>query len=792
MKIGTNITASIAANSLAKNERAMAQSMQRLSTGLRINSAADDAAGLAIASRMTSQARGLDQAVQNANDAIGMIQTADGAVASVTAMLQRMRELSVQAANDTNTSKDRSSLDLEYQALKAEIERVFSNTQWNGENLLDGSHFGSTTSFQVGANASQTIDLTLGSASISSLGGTANYGTHPSAAPALTQVSAPVTDVSLNATGTWTQRGTDLDGESAGDHHGFSVSLSHDGNILAVGALNNDDNGTDSGQARVYSWNGSAWQQMGSDIDGLSSYNYDGYSVNLSDDGLTLAVGAIQPGGAAGSTRVFTWDASNSQWIAKGATISGEGIGDRSGNNVILSADGNILAIAANLGEGTAGADSGYVRIFSWDGTAWVQLGLNINGEATNDRSGSSISLSEDGSIVAIGAAYNDGNGSDSGHVRVYKWNGTSWNKLGNDIDGESAYDYSYFVSLSLDGETLAIGAPLAKDGSGTATGHTRVVKWEGSDWVQLGSDIDGDAANDSSGWQVSLNDDGTIVTAVAPSHDNSTGHAKVYKWDGTNWVQLGNDIDGEAVGDSTRSVSTNAYGNTIALGSRYNDGSADDAGHVRVYDWPSTTAYTAGVSQLDFNDLDLVLGDRVIINITGGSQVEAFMESSGLDGLLSNISAQIAAQTNLYSGASATAGVISITGLADGNAVSGLSVSLERSGYSTSDAIESTELSSVASASTSLATIDRAITQISGQRAGFGAIMNRIEYAIDSLSTMSTQSKASLSRIQDADYARETTELARTQIIQQAATAMLAQANQQSKVVMDILNWDK
>jgi len=738
LKIGTNITASIAANSLAKNERAMAQSMQRLSTGLRINSAADDAAGLAIASRMTSQARGLDQAVQNANDAIGMIQTADGAVASVTAMLQRMRELSVQAANDTNTSKDRSSLDLEYQALKAEIERVFNNTQWNGENLLDGSHFGSTTSFQVGANASQTIDLTLGSASISSLGGTANYGTHPSAAPALTQVSAPVTDVSLNATGTWTQRGTDLDGESAGDHHGFSVSLSHDGNILAVGALNNDDNGTDSGQARVYSWNGSAWQQMGSDIDGLSSYNYDGYSVNLSDDGLTLAVGAIQPGGAAGSTRVFTWDASNSQWIAKGATISGEGIGDRSGNNVILSADGNILAIAANLGEGTAGADSGYVRIFSWDGTAWVQLGLNINGEATNDRSGSSISLSEDGSIVAIGAAYNDGNGSDSGHVRVYKWNGTSWNKLGNDIDGESAYDYSYFVSLSLDGETLAIGAPLAKDGSGTATGHTRVVKWDGSDWVQLG-----------------------------------------------------NDIDGEAVGDSTRSVSTNAYGNTIALGSRYNDGSADDAGHVRVYDWPSTTAYTAGVSQLDFNDLDLVLGDRVIINITGGSQVEAFMESSGLDGLLSNISAQIAAQTNLYSGASATAGVISITGLADGNAVSGLSVSLERNGYSTSDAIESTELSSVASASTSLATIDRAITQISGQRAGFGAIMNRIEYAIDSLSTMSTQSKASLSRIQDADYARETTELARTQIIQQAATAMLAQANQQSKVVMDILNWD-
>ena len=141
----------------------MAQSMQRLSTGLRINSASDDAAGLAIASRMTSQARGLDQAVQNANDAIGMVQTADGAVASVTDMLQRMRELSVQAASDTNTLKDRSSLDLEYQALKAEIERVFSNTQWNGDNLLDGSAgTNGLIKFQVGYEADQTISVNLG------------------------------------------------------------------------------------------------------------------------------------------------------------------------------------------------------------------------------------------------------------------------------------------------------------------------------------------------------------------------------------------------------------------------------------------------------------------------------------------------------------------------------------------------------------------------------------------------------------------------------------------------------
>ena len=148
--------------------------------------------------------------------------------------------------------------------------------------------------------------------------------------------------------------------------------------------------------------------------------------------------------------------------------------------------------------------------------------------------------------------------------------------------------------------------------------------------------------------------------------------------------------------------------------------------------------------------------------------------------------------QTTLFSGASAQSGEINITGLADGTSVSGLTVSLERSGYSTGDSIKPTQLASIASAAASIVTLDRAIDQMSIQRAGFGAAINRLEYAIDNLTTMSTNAIASLSRIQDADYAKETTELARTQIIQQAATAMLAQANQQANVVMNILNWDK
>jgi flagellin len=164
--INTNVKSLVAANALAINNRALSTSMQQLSTGKRINSASDDAAGLAIASKMTSQIKGLDQAVRNGNDGISMLQTAEGAMVEMTNMLQRMRELSVQSANDTNTSSDRTNLNNEYQALKTEITRIGANTQWNGMNILNGNNDLGTVSgnnqtvkFQVGANASQTINI---------------------------------------------------------------------------------------------------------------------------------------------------------------------------------------------------------------------------------------------------------------------------------------------------------------------------------------------------------------------------------------------------------------------------------------------------------------------------------------------------------------------------------------------------------------------------------------------------------------------------------------------------------
>ena len=161
--VNTNVNATVAQNALVKNERSMNTAMERLSTGKRINGASDDAAGLAISARMTSQIKGLEASVKNANDAISMIKVADGAMVEVGNMLQRMRELTVQAGNGTITTADRSYLSSEYVNLVAEIERIADNTQWNGTNILNqASTASSTFAYQVGANGGQTIAVNFG------------------------------------------------------------------------------------------------------------------------------------------------------------------------------------------------------------------------------------------------------------------------------------------------------------------------------------------------------------------------------------------------------------------------------------------------------------------------------------------------------------------------------------------------------------------------------------------------------------------------------------------------------
>ncbi len=167
--ISTNIASLNAQRNLGKSQNKMAISMQRLASGLRINSARDDAAGLAISDRMTAQVRGMNQAARNANDGISFAQTAEGALGETTNILQRMRELAVQSANGTNTTADRTSLNSEFSALRSEVDRIASTTSFNGQTLLSGGFASTGAAFQVGANASQTITITIAEATANSL-----------------------------------------------------------------------------------------------------------------------------------------------------------------------------------------------------------------------------------------------------------------------------------------------------------------------------------------------------------------------------------------------------------------------------------------------------------------------------------------------------------------------------------------------------------------------------------------------------------------------------------------------
>lgn len=390
----------------------------------------------------------------------------------------------------------------------------------------------------------------------------------------------------------WVQKGGDIDGEAGGDRFGSSVSISSNGDIVAIGSTRNDGNGTDAGHVRIYDWNGSAWTQKGSDIDGESANDKFGNAIDLSSDGNRIAIGAPGDDGSAGNAghvRVFDWN--GSAWVQLGSDIDGEAGNDNSGDALDLSPDGSLVAISGPDNDGTA-LGAGHVRVYEWNGSTWTQKGNDIDGESGADKFGRWVAFSNDGSILAISAAQNDDGGNNSGHARVYEWNGSDWAQKGADIDGEAASDESgYNIALSADGTILAIGARF-NDGNGGNSGHVRVYEWNGSAWIQKGSDIDGEGSTDESGFSVCLSSNGDILAIGARMNDGSgadAGHVRVYKWDGSSWVQEGSDIDGESAGDQSGiAIALTPDGSTIVIGGSGNDDAAGGAGHARVYSNPS------------------------------------------------------------------------------------------------------------------------------------------------------------------------------------------------------------
>lgn len=274
-----------------------------------------------------------------------------------------------------------------------------------------------------------------------------------------------------------------------------------------------------------------------------------------------------------------------------GADILGEAANDYSGSSLSISANGQFLAIGAPKNAGISGT-SGHLRVYQMINNSWTQLGADIDGDGAYANTGGSVAISDDGTRVITGSAFkNTSNGGATGQARVYEFDGTNWNQLGTDINGEVAFDYAgHVVSMSANGGMVAVGSTHHDANGMQDCGHVRVFEYDGTDWIQKGNALEGEGAYDNYGWSVQLTADGNHI-AVGAYKNQATGidagHVRIYNFNGTNWAQKGGDIDGEAGDRFGWDVDISDNGNRIVVGATHNTNTVGfEAGKTSVFEY--------------------------------------------------------------------------------------------------------------------------------------------------------------------------------------------------------------
>jgi WD40 repeat protein len=268
-----------------------------------------------------------------------------------------------------------------------------------------------------------------------------------------------------------------------------------------------------------------------------------------------------------------------------GNDLLGEADDDQFGYSVALSADGTRVIVGANFNDGT-GTNAGHARVFERSGDAWVQLGADLDGEAAEDRYGSSVAISDDGSRVAVGSYLNDGGGISSGNVRVFDLVGGAWVQVGTDIDGPLHRGAGWALAMSASGHRVVAGGPTSGDDAGAVIVHELISNV----WVQVGDQFF--QTSGELGHAVTMSDDGNRIAFSLPSAGGSSlpGTTRVFDWNGTTWVAVGSPINGENISDfAGNSLSLSGAGDVLAIGAPRNvgeglAGGGGTGGHVRVY----------------------------------------------------------------------------------------------------------------------------------------------------------------------------------------------------------------
>lgn len=659
--IGSNIGSLRAANASTAANDSLKASMERLSTGKRINSAKDDAAGLAIASRMTSQIKTMAVAARNANDGISMAQTAEGALGEVTNMLQRMKELAGQAANGTLGASERKSLQSEVSQLTAQINDISTKTNFNGTNLLDGTV--KSVTLQTGSQAGQTTTVSLASTSATALGlngyrveGQATTGRIDSATvavgdvqlngknalgTALTAADAETTAASINGN-------TGQTGVSAKAYNTLSGGPIAAGGITATGSLTITVGGGSA--VDITGANGQELvDKINRDVGGISAQlDSEGKIVLSNDTGKTITIGGTASGKAGFTNGTY----------------------------------GGFVALQSSTGEaidikrGTAGPAA-----------SLTALGLNET-TATDGVKGASVDQN------ALGTADD---------VRI---NGVAVGKSNDASAASKAAAINAVSEKSGVTATATTKATVSLDSSKLVAANTLVINGA---TVAL-SNADGNPGMSMSDVVMNINAAG--ISGLVASSD-----------------------------DSGNLILTSSTGNDITL----KDGTvATSAGMVTAMkgdDGTAATGTTAGAA-------GMTLRGRIELKSDTGAEIRV---ESSTSGSLAKI------------GISAQGGSASAVGGA-------LNVSTQ------------------ANASVAMTAIDKALDKISSIRGDLGAVQNRLQVTVNNLTTTSSNLQEARSRIEDTDFSSESTALAKAQILGQASTAMLAQANQSQQGVLKLL----
>lgn len=734
MSVNTNIASLNAQRNLLKTGNALDLAIQRLSSGLRINSAKDDAAGLAISNRMTSQIEGTNVAIRNSNDAISLAQTGEGALQEYTNILQRIRDLAVQSANDTNSDSDRAALNAEVEQLKEELNRIGNTAEFNGVKLFDGVKTNFT--FQTGANLGDTVEVTLSAVTTDKIGAAATSGISSMFESFASTIGAALTNGLTAGASTQEMNAGDLVingfavGASIGSDDTSSVEFAESSAIAKAAAINAVQDTT--GVTATVTSN----RVEGTEITVLAALTAASMQIN----GVTIS--GISAGAATNISEVQTQlEAVANQINTKEAAtgVRAEVAQTEDGFRIdLVAADGRNIT----LEEMTANTTSAYGMI-----------GTGATGEQTTYVGNFTLNSLDGGDIVLT---------SDTGFIE-------------NAGLKEGTYSGTQAITVSrgfLASDTNMVTSNELASGDVTINGVSIGPTLEANDTAST----TGEAASAiSKAAAINLVQDQTGVTATVNA----------------------NVVSGEVIDDTNVSSTFGFTLNGVLIsGGGGSDQTQSDQLNALVDAVNAQQGLTGVRAEKNGTAFNLIADDGRNISFTAAS---TGMATAGIyfydpaRGYNSDHSAM--ASTSVSVGQAVFLGSFTLT---SGSAieVGTLTGETDNAGLrigsfgatEEGQLIKDIDISTVAGANDAITALDNALTQVDGVRSDLGAVQNRFESTVSYLANLAENLSAARSRIRDADFALETSNLTKAQILQQAGTAMLAQANALSQNVLSLL----